>query len=95
MTKTDSYVALQELPARRVITSMTESSENDVVITVEKDWFIRFQGIKHSVSELWTRLSSGLPRCAFWVGDWGRYQLTLLWAYRTMNHKRSITMCGM
>jgi len=62
---THSYVALQELPARRVITSMVESSENDVVITVEKNWFICFRESKYSVSGLSTRLSSGLPRCSF------------------------------
>jgi len=34
---TDSYVALQKLPPRWVETSMAESSEDDVVIAVEKD----------------------------------------------------------
>jgi len=62
---TDSSVALQELPARRVLSSMAESSQNDVVITVEKDWFIWFRESKHSVSGLSKRLSSGLPRSAF------------------------------
>ena len=33
----DSYVALQEMPARWMMTSVAESSQNDIVISVEKD----------------------------------------------------------
>jgi hypothetical protein len=43
-TNTDSYIALQELPAGRMITSMAECSQNDIVVTVEKDWYICFKG---------------------------------------------------
>jgi hypothetical protein len=61
ITNTDSYVALQKLPARRVTTSMPEPSQKDIVVNVEKDWFIYFEETKHSVSELPMKLSIGFP----------------------------------
>jgi hypothetical protein len=47
------------------MTSVAESSQNDIVITVEKDWFIRFMEGKHSISDRRRGYRSAFPRLGF------------------------------
>jgi hypothetical protein len=44
---------------------MAELSENNLFITIEKDWFICFREGEHSVGGLSTRLSICFPTAGF------------------------------